>query len=232
MAPEATVSLTLLDGFTLSHRGRPIALPLRAQRVVGFLAFQDLPVLRMYVAGTLWPDVPERRAAGSLRSALWRLSQLAFHVVDVTPHTLRLAPAVVVDAREAVEWARRVIHGDSADLGGLRFPGELLPDWYDDWLVIEREQVRELRLHALETVAERLVARGRYAEAVEATLTVLRLEPLRDSAHRLLIRVYLAEGNHAEALRHYYDYRQRLFELLGLAPSGEMQDLLRSVTPS
>jgi DNA-binding SARP family transcriptional activator len=232
MQSEAEVNLTLLDGFTLSHRGRPILLPLRAQRVLGFLAFQHLPVLRPYVAGTLWPDVPERRAAGSLRSALWQLSRLAFRVVDVNPHTLRLAPSVVVDAREAVNWARRVIHGSDADLEGLRFPGELLPDWYDEWLVVERDQLRELRLHALETVAERLMANGRYAEAVEAALTVLRLEPLRDSAHRLLIRLHLAEGNDAAALRHYDDYRQRLFELLGLRPSSEMQGLLRRLTPS
>jgi DNA-binding SARP family transcriptional activator len=122
MSSDASVSLTLLDGFTLSHRGKPISLPLRAQRVLGFLAFQDLPVLRVYVAGSLWPDVPERRAAGSLRSALWRLSHLAFRVVDATPHTLRLAPSVVVDAREVVDWSRRVIHGsDETDLEGVRF---------------------------------------------------------------------------------------------------------------
>jgi DNA-binding SARP family transcriptional activator len=230
MSSDASVSLTLLDGFTLSHRGKPISLPLRAQRVLGFLAFQDLPVLRVYVAGSLWPDVPERRAAGSLRSALWRLSHLAFRVVDATPHTLRLAPSVVVDAREVVDWSRRVIHGsDETDLEGVKFPGELLPDWYDDWLVVEREQLRELRLHALETVAKRLTARGRYGEAVEAAMTVVRLDALRDSAHRLLIRIYLAEGNHAEALRHYYDYQQRLYEMLGLQPSDETKALLRGL---
>jgi len=232
MDSEASVRLTLLDGFALSHRGRPVALPLRTQRVLGFLAFQDLPVLRIYVAGTLWPEVPERRAAGSLRSALWGLHQLAFRVVDATPKTLRLTPTVAVDVREAASWARRAIHGSEPDLDGLRFPGELLPDWYDDWLVVEREQLRELRLHALEMVADRLMERKRYAEAVEAALTVVRLDPLRDSAHRLLIRLYVAEGNHAEALRHYYDYRQHLFEVLGLQPSDEMRDLLRSVTAS
>jgi len=234
MGPEAGVQIALLDGFALAYRGKPVSLPLRAQRVLAFLAFQDRPVLRVYVACRLWPDVTESRAGGSLRSGLWCLGQLEFCVVDATPRTLQLAPNVAVDVREANAWAKRTLRGsaafDEADLDGARFPGELLPDWYDDWVVLEREQLRELRLHALETLGDRLMSHGRYGEALEAALTVLRLEPLRDSAHRLLIRIHLAEGNHAEALRQYEGYRRRLLETLSLEPSHQMDELVREVT--
>jgi len=234
MGTEAGAQLALLDGFAVAYRGTPGSLPFRAQRVLAFLAFQDRPVLRVYVAGRLWPDVTESRAAGSLRSALWCLGRLEFCVVVATPRTLQLAPNVAVDAREASAWAKRILHGstgfDEADLDGARYPGELLPDWYDDWVVLEREQLRELRLHALETLGDRLMSHERYGEAVEAALTVLRLEPLRDSAHRLLIRIHLAEGNHAEALRQYNGYRRRLLETLSLVPSHEMDELVRDVT--
>lgn len=227
MSSDASVSLTLLDGFTLSHRGKPISLPLRAQRVLGFLAFQDLPVLRVYVAGSLWPDVPERRAAGSLRSALWRLSHLAFRVVDATPHTLRLAPSVVVDAREVVDWSRRVIHGsDETDLEGVRFPGELLPDWYDDWLPPHRERWRQTRLHSLESLARRMARAGRFAVAVDAALAAVRAEPLRESANRCLIEVHLAEGNVFEARRVLDLHRRAIRADLGIDPSPQLVALV------
>lgn len=234
MDAESGVQLALLDGFALANRGKPVSLPQRTQRVLAFLAFQDRPVLRLYVAGTLWPDVTESRAGGSLRSALWSLGRLEFQVVDAAPGTLQLAPNMAVDVRDAAAWAKHILRGsaafDEADLDGARYPGELLPDWYDDWVVFEREQLRELRLHALETLGDRLVSEGRYGEAIEAALTVLRLEPLRDSAHRLLIRVHLAEGNHAQALRQYTDYRRRLFDALSIEPSRQMAELVRGVT--
>jgi len=129
---------------------------------------------------------------------------------------------------------KQILHGsaafDEAELDTARYPGELLPDWYDDWVHLEREQLRELRLHALETLGDRLMSYGRYGEAVEAALPVLRLEPLHDSAHRLLIRIHLAEGNNAEALRQYNGYRRRLLETLRLEPSHQMDELVRDVT--
>ena len=57
----------------------------------------------------------------------------------------------------------------SLDLAALK--GEILPDWYDDWLLLERERIRQLRLHALEAIrCTRLTAAGRFGEAIEAAL--------------------------------------------------------------
>ena len=65
---------------------------------------------------------------------------------------------------------------------------DLLPDWYDDWVVIENEAWRQLRLHALEVLETRLAESGRMGEAIHAAVAVVNMEPLRESAQATLIR--------------------------------------------
>jgi DNA-binding SARP family transcriptional activator len=232
--PPAQVKLSLLSAFELTSAGEPVSLPIPAQRVLAFIALRDRPVLRSHVADTLWLDSTEKRACGSLRSALWRLRRPGFELVDVTSGRLQLEPRVVVDVRVLVAWAHSVLDapdgpgGELADMGGLGdgFFGDLLPDWYDDWLVAERERLRELRVRALECVRERLTALGRFGPAIEAGLAAVHAEPLRESAHRCLIGVYLAEGNQAEALHGYRAYRDLLHDKLALEPSPRMEELI------
>ena len=77
----AEPSLQLLDSFELTCGGGRLELPLAAQRLLAFLALHDQPLLRGYVAGTLWLDSNEAHAAGSLRSALWRIRRLGLRLV-------------------------------------------------------------------------------------------------------------------------------------------------------
>jgi len=108
----------------------------------------------------------------------------------------------------------------------VRAGGELLPGWYDDWVIFERERVRQLRLHVLDALAERLIAQARYAEALEAALECARIEPLRESSNRLIIAIHLAEDNVAEAVRHYEFFRDLLRIELGIEPSPRLAGLL------
>ena len=103
--------------------------------------------------------------------------------------------------------------------------GELLPDWYDDWVMIERERLRQLRLHALEIVCRRLAAMRLFGPAVDAGLAAVLDEPLRESAQRALIEAHLAEGNRSEAIRQYNSYRERLYTELRLEPSPGLRRL-------
>lgn len=225
------VRVTLLGGFTLTCDGVEAELPLSAQRLVAFLALQDAPLLRLYVAGVLWPDTSEKRSYANLRSALWRLRKVPHAVVDARTANLRLAPGVAVDAREAAATARALLEGSGiAPPPPKLLTADLLPDWYEDWVVGERERLRQLRLHALEMLAHRLTDSGSFGLAAEAGLAALRSDPLRESANRALIRVFLAEGNPAEAVRHYRSYSILLERELGLAPSPQMLALLDGLT--
>ena len=223
--------LTLLEAFDLSDAAEPVSLCLPVQRLLAFLALRGRPTRRAYVAFTLWTDSSEDRAFGSLRSALWRLRRDGHRLVEETNGRLRLAPAVRVDVHEAAEAAHRVLDPareiDDADRDRVFLDGELLPDWYDDWVALERERFRQLRVHALERLCERLTSEQRFTEAVETGLAAVEGEPLRESAHRVLIHAHLAEGNAAEALRQYGIFRGLLRDRLGLEPSGQMDALVR-----
>jgi DNA-binding SARP family transcriptional activator len=226
-------SLTLLGSFELRCGGALVDLPTPAQRVLAFLALQGRPLLRPYVAGMLWIDSTDLQALGSLRSALWRIRRAADGLVETSGQQLRLARGVAVDVEHALNWSRGLIDGSfdaaHADADVMFVAGEILPDWYDDWLVIERERFRELRAHALECLCERLTEVGRFGRAMDVALAAVRGEPLRESAHRAVIKVCLAEGNHADALLHYRLFAKMLHQQLGLRPSRQTEELLAPV---
>ena len=230
-APAARVDL--LDGFALqlgtSHQEEADVLPRGIQRLVAHLSLACRPA-RTAIAGLLWPNVPEHHANGSLRSALWRLQRIAPGLIRMHGDTLSLAEGVQVDVRELAGWARRVRDPESCldelSTTDLRLGGELLPGWFDDWVLLERERLRQLRMHALESLAYRLAAAQRYGEAVQAAHAAVLAEPLRESAHRAVVRVHLAEGNVGEAARAYDAFRTMLADELGIAPTRQMSDLL------
>jgi DNA-binding SARP family transcriptional activator len=229
--PEgAALQLGLLRGFELRLNGELIQLPLSSQRVLAFLALHDRPLQRLYVAGMLWLDASEEHANGSLRTALWRLRCPDARLVEATTTHLALADEVEVDARVAKGIAKSVIDRVSGACyevpEALVGSGEILPDWYDDWVFMEREHFRQLRLHALEALCVEMTLEGRFAEAAEAGLAAVDGEPLRESAHRALIAVHLAEGNPGEALRQYRFFQRLLKEELGLEPSRLMVELM------
>jgi DNA-binding SARP family transcriptional activator len=224
-------TLSLLNAFELRYDGEVVGLPISAQRLLAFLAVHDRPLLRPYVAGTLWIDANDERAAASLRSSLWRLNRSGHHLVESTSMQLALAAGIDVDLRRSFALAGRLVEGTAGaqdlDAAEESLDGELLPDWYDDWLLFERERFRQLSLHALEALADRLVADGCLGSALRAALAAVRGEPLRESAHRALIRVHLAEGNRSEAIRQGELCRRLLRERLGVEPSPQLDQLLK-----
>ncbi|WP_448628520.1 AfsR/SARP family transcriptional regulator [Geodermatophilus sp. URMC 64] len=217
----------LLGGFRLDLAGTTVRdLPRGAQRLVAYLGLASSPA-RAAVAGQLWPEVPEGQAHGSLRTALWRLHRVAPDLVDSSGGALTLGRDVRVDVRETGRWARLVLD----PRGGVpeQVPGdeelrcELLPGWYDDWVLLERERLRQLRLYALEALAGKLARAGRRGEAVEVAHAAIRMEPLRETAHRTLVGIHRAEGNLAEALRAYTAFREMLDREMGASPSPLME---------
>jgi DNA-binding SARP family transcriptional activator len=233
--PPTPPRLGLLDGFSLDlgDSGLPVGeLPRGVQRLLAHLALCRWPA-RSAIAGELWPDVPEEHAQGSLRSALWRVQKAAPGLVDASAGSLALARGVRVDVWELTVWARRVLdpHGsaDDAAVPEAALRGELLPGWYDDWVLLERERLRQLRMHALESAAVRLTAAGRHGEALQAAYAAVRAEPLRESAHRAVVRVHLGEGNVTEAVRAFDAFRRLLHEELGVGPTEQMTRLVRGL---
>jgi DNA-binding SARP family transcriptional activator len=222
--------LNLLRGFELRRNDDRVVLPPGAQKLIAFLALARGIVTRVYVAGTLWIDCGQEAANASLRTALWRLKRVPYELVETTATHLSLSAEVAVDLDIVAQSITRMnlngVCGGEGELESVLVAGELLPDWYDDWLVIERERFRQARLHALEALCDALLDDGRYGKAIDAGLAAVASEPLRESAHRAVMRAHLAEGNPQEALRQYALCRQ-LLGALDHEPSEDIESLRR-----
>lgn len=226
--------LELLGEFRLTYDEELLPASPSAQRLLAVMAVRHRArrARRAALAERLWPDSPTGRAVSNLRSVLWRLPRPRGRpLVQGNATTVWLSDGVDVDLWAAEELAHQVSGGRPrpeamADLALLR--QDLLPDWSEDWLEPEQESYRQKRLHALEHGAAALCREGRFTDALEAGLDAVQSEPLRESAHRRVIEVHLAEGNQAEALRQYDGYRRLLARELGLRPS---ESIRRMVAP-
>jgi len=232
--PGPTVDLGLIGGFSLRRGGTLINLPISAQRLIAFVALSERPAMRSHIAGTFWPDVTEGRAMANLRSVLWRLRSPDGEILLCDRGQIELRREVVVDVHRLSHTALAILEtGQEPDHGAfesLLHSGELLPDWSDEWVLIERERYHQLRLHGLEWLCRELAAGGRFGLAVDACLAALAAEPLRESAQRQLIEVYLSEGNRVEALRQFASYERVIREEVGVEPSPEISELVRQGT--
>lgn len=228
------VTIELLGSFALSIEGRDVQVPLGAQRLLGFLALARGGIHRAVAAEQLWPDSPRSRAGANLRSALWHLRRRGEHVlVTSSGPRLRLAPSVLVDRHRVPDSVQNATtqagEQDGAALDQLiaALSDGLLVDWSDDWLLVERERWDQVRLHTLETLAQRMLSSGKHLTALRAALTAVAIEPVRESAHRTVVEIFLDEGNTACALKHYQRYRRLVQHELGVTPSSHMTRLVQ-----
>ena len=220
---RADVRLELMGGFRLLAGNAPADLVGNAERLLAYLALSG-PVARVVAAGALWPDVSERRGLASLRTAIWQCNRAVDGLVEAGEKRLALAGFVRVDTAALADLAAMP---DDTAAGVLRtLRGELLPGWYDDWVLLDRERLRHLRVQGLEDVALRLAAHGSFAAAYELAFEAVRCEPLRESAHRAVIAVHLAQHNVVEAVREYRRFRRLLVQDLGVEPSADLAELV------
>lgn len=231
VGPAAPCTLCLVGGPYVLQFGRRVSVPEGSQRLLAYVALHGGRVDRRRAAGTLWPDGSDARAAGNLRSALWRLRTAGLEVLKADKTVLALTTGTLTDVHQLCDWAARVIEGpvSRSDLRILKWDpeaAEILPGWYDDWVICERERIRHRLLQGLEAVGRRLLDQGRPADAVEAAMDAIRIEPLRESAHHLLIEAHLAEGNVGEARRSYLTYEALLSDELGISPGATLAALV------
>ena len=224
---EPAYDLRLLGAFSLRRNGVEVSLYPQSQRVVAFLALRDHAVARSTLAGTLWPSRTRDRANAALRSAIWQIERRARGVVETRGTRIELGTHTRTDVAKLNEAIARSDAGGDRDVpASSTFCADLLPDWDEDWLLFERERLRQRRLHALEHLCEVHTSGGRFGNAIDAGLAAIAGEPLRESAHRVLIEAYLAEGNINEARRQLDNLSHLLHVELGIKPSAELSRLV------
>jgi DNA-binding SARP family transcriptional activator len=225
--------LTATDG--RSEAAEQIELPSTVQHLVALLALNGR-CARTHVAATLWTDCTDEVAAARLRAVLWRLRHRHAGVpplLEIGDSSLALTGEIVVDIhrfRYAAEFLIRDLDGESEDAedaaGAVLNSSELLPGWYDDWVLAARERLQYLRLGALDALATRRRLQRRSHEALQAARAAISIEPLHESAHRTLVQIHLDNGDLVEAVQHYQKFEAMLDRELGLQPSELFTELL------
>lgn len=236
-APSPTTArwqLELLGAWSLARAGTPVLMRRREQRLLAVLALHGRRP-RQYIAGLLWPESTDHRASGNLRAAIWKIDRAAPGLLIHDRTHMRLSEDVSIDVSHMVDVAHRLLAMRERRIDGgnplsplqMLLREELLPGWYDDWLLLERSRLQELRQQALERLADVLSSRGDTAAALQAAHAAVAIEPLRESAHRSLITVQIRAGNHSDAVRSYTEFRSRIRSELGVTPSPQLESLVR-----
>jgi DNA-binding SARP family transcriptional activator len=228
MPLQQSYTLCLLGGFRLSSPSNAIVVRPSTRRLVALLAVVGA-LSRGAAAARLWPDVGSPRDASNLRTVLWRLRQDAPGLIHRQGDELRLGE-IACDLREIRDWARRTLVGEQPWPLPEHASAELLPSWDEEWLIEPREELRILQLQALELAAQRFLMSGRLPEACSSALAAVRMDPLRESATRLLIEIHLREGNTLDALRRFNRFRDLLEREVGVGPSPAVRALVASLT--
>jgi DNA-binding SARP family transcriptional activator len=216
----------LVDRWQLSRGNQRVSTPVRSQRLIAFLALQG-EQSRSVVAGSLWPTSDEAQARSSLRAAAVHVRRTAPGVLSTSNGTLRLDVSVLIDLHALRGILDNALAEPTPDLvTSVATWGELLPGWYEDWVLFERERWRHRRVMALDLMARRASETGDLATALVAAEACVELEPLREASHRVLTQIHLKMGNRIEALRVYDNFRQRSLAEFGLAPDQRFDELV------
>lgn len=192
------------------------------RRVIAHLAVGGPRQLRAHVWADLWPDVPEDRARANLRRALWQLP-----AGWVCADGLDLVLQAGVDLDHARQVGRRTVRDGVLTWDDMTLLArDVLPGWYDEWVVDEQESFHLLRTQALEVACRRATSLRDFNLATQAGLLAVQSEPLRESAVEALVQAALREGNRSLALQHYQAFADMLSRELQAVPDRRLQVLV------
>jgi DNA-binding SARP family transcriptional activator len=212
-----------LLGRLRATRGDAVVTRFRARRTGSLLAylayFLDRPHPRELLIDLLWPGAELhsgrnnlRRELTSLRRQLEPPSMPAGAVILADRGSIQLNPDACVTDVQAFEavvqsavgtrGAERLAHLTGA---AERYRGELLPGYFDDWILPERQRLAELFLHTLAQLTASLEQAGDHQGAIQWAHRAVAADPLREEGHHALIRLLHAAGQPAAALRQYHE---------------------------
>lgn len=232
----------LFGTFTLLAGARAVPLPAASARALlaYLLLHRAQPHPRAVLLGLFFPDRSENRARRALTQALWHIRHILPRLIEADADAIHLPPdaPIWVDVEEFKKIADcRLPISDlpsQSTISNLKsaidlYRGDLLAGFYDDWVLLERERLRELYLQSLERLVELEKSAQHYPNALDAALTLTTADPLRESAQREVMRLYVLLQRSSAALKQFAAYRQILNAELALEPEPETLALAREI---
>src|ERR1051326_309343 len=234
--------LQLLGTFRLTtDDGSQITIAMRKPRaLLAYLALHPRqPQTRDRVAGLLWPECATRQAHISVRQALFvlrRALEPRFRgaLADVDGHIVLDPARIVVDVVGFETYAREDRPRALAIVADL-YGGDLLQgldvdeEPFDEWLVPERERLRESAIEVLARLLRHPVDNDEDDAAIAGGARLPALDPCQEAVHRTLMRVYARGHRRAAALRQYEACAAALRRDFDLTPDEETEALYRRI---
>ena len=240
MSNQLILRVHLFGGLHLERYGASVGLPATrsARLLLAYLLIHaDRWHERAFLAGLLWPDAPEADARRRLRQALWRLRR-----VFPDLHSDRYRVSVALDEGmwvDVIAFQEAIRRGEEADTHLARihawqdavasYGGMLLPGFYEDWVLLERERLHQSFLRALDELIQHYMREGRYEVALRLARRLVDEEPLNEEAHRNVMRLCALVGQRESALHQYDELCHILADELGATPDAETEKLMQLI---
>ncbi len=229
---SAQLRMYLFGHFRMEREKEPVRFPTRkVQLLLAYLALHPQSHSREKLATLFWPDVPDASAHASLRNALSSLRrQIDPGLLEVDRGTAQMNASypIWVDALAFQAQATRFLNAPSPDPNAVNlglYTDDLLADFYEDWILVEREALRTLYLETLLELIQQLRSHSDYERALEFAERVLATDRANERAHQHRMFCYAAVGNRDAALRQYEVCLSALSDELAVEPSSATKKL-------
>ncbi len=222
----------------------------RVQSLLAYLLLhRTASQARLHLASLFWPESPDAQALTNLRTVLHHIRQSLPHAeafLAIDRHSIQWRP------EPGASWVFDVLEFEHARVGanraeqkhdrqGMRqaleqaverYAGDLLPGCYDEWILPERDRLRQTFLQALEQLIDLLEQERDYAAAITMAQRMLRHDSLREETYRQLMRLYAVCGDRAAALRVYHTCASALERELSVEPGSATRSVYERLLQS
>lgn len=229
--PQLTIRL--LGDFRVTYGKTPVT-EIKTARLQSLFCYlmlhRDAPQMRRHLAFVLWPDSIEAQARTNLRNLLHLLRAAlsnADQFLQIDAQTVQWNPQAPCEV-DLSEFQQALAHGDLARAAEL-YRGDLLPSCYDDWILPERERLRDAYVNALDDLRAQSEERSEDAAALAYAQRLLHADPLREETYRHVIRLHLQNGDRAAALRAYHNCATALARELAVEPAPLTRELYEQI---
>ncbi len=256
---DEELRLMLLGKPQMSREGAPVIgfIYNKALALLAYLAVTRRPHSRETLAGLFWGEMPDNDAKANLRKILSALRDVAGPQLVIDRQTVAIDPAsavwldtqVLETQLSKILFRGRGVAASAPSASTLLesdvrriedavslYRGDFLEGFYvrsapafEEWVLSERERLRQMALHALYRLVGYYTAKGDYGRGLDHATRLLALEPWHEEVHQQMMLLLALSGQRSAAMDQFETCRRLLANELGAEPNRDTMDLYRRI---